>query len=406
MSIISTRLNAIKPSPTLAVVRKTLELKRAGIDIIALGAGEPDFDTPDNIKEAAIKAIKDGFTKYTNVEGMPVLKEAIQAKFKRKNNIDYALDEIIVSAGGKQVIYNLFMASLNKGDEVIIPAPYWVSYPDMVLLAEGTPVFANCGIESNFKLSGEALEQLITPKTKWLIINSPSNPTGASYSHSELENIAEILRKHPHVNVMSDDIYEHITFDGFKFYTLAEIAPDLKDRIFTVNGVSKAYSMTGWRIGYGAGSKALIKAMTIIQSQSTSNPCSISQAAAVEALNGVQGYIAQNALNFEKKRDLALSILQRVKYFECYKPEGAFYLFVKCDKIFGAKTKSGKVINNNNDFGEYLLEQAKVAIVPGIAFGLEGYFRISYATSMEELEEACLRIEQACNSIASLRGDV
>ncbi|HJD61328.1 MAG TPA: pyridoxal phosphate-dependent aminotransferase [Rickettsia endosymbiont of Columbicola hoogstraali] len=398
MSIISTRLNAIKPSPTLAVVRKTLELKRAGIDIIALGAGEPDFDTPDNIKEAAIKAIKDGFTKYTNVEGMPALKEAIQAKFKRENNIDYDLDETIVSTGGKQVIYNLFMASLNKGDEVIIPAPYWVSYPDMVLLAEGTPVFANCGIESNFKLSGEALEQLITPKTKWLIINSPSNPTGASYSHSELENIAEILRKHPHVNVMSDDIYEHITFDGFKFYTLAEIAPDLKDRIFTVNGVSKAYSMTGWRIGYGAGSKALIKAMTIIQSQSTSNPCSISQAAAVEALNGVQGYIAQNALNFEKKRDLALSILQRVKYFECYKPEGAFYLFIKCDKIFGLKTKSGKVINNSNDFGEYLLEEAKVAIVPGIAFGLEGYFRISYATSMEELEEACLRIEKACGS--------
>ncbi|ARD86089.1 aspartate aminotransferase [Rickettsia bellii] len=399
MSIISMRLNAIKPSPTLAVVRKTLELKRAGIDIIALGAGEPDFDTPDNIKEAAIKAIKDGFTKYTNVEGIPALKEAIQAKFKRENNIDYDLEEIIVSTGGKQVIYNLFMASLNKGDEVIIPAPYWVSYPDMVLLAEGTPVFANCGIESNFKLSGEALEQLITPKTKWLIINSPSNPTGASYSHSELKNIAEVLRKHPYVNVMSDDIYEHITFDGFKFYTLAEIAPDLKDRIFTVNGVSKAYSMTGWRIGYGAGSKALIKAMTIIQSQSTSNPCSISQVAAVEALNGVQGYIAQNALNFEKKRDLALSILQRVKYFECYKPEGAFYLFIKCDKIFGAKTKSGKVINNSNDFGEYLLEEAKVAVVPGIAFGLEGYFRISYATSMEELEEACLRMERACGSL-------
>lgn len=396
MSIISTRLNAIKPSPTLAVVKKTLELKRAGIDIIALGAGEPDFDTPDNIKEAAIKAIKDGFTKYTNVEGIPALKEAIQAKFKRENNIDYDLDEIIVSTGGKQVIYNLFMASLNKGDEVIIPAPYWVSYPDMVLLAEGVPVFANCGIESNFKLSGEALEQLITPKTKWLIINSPSNPTGASYSHSELENIAEVLRKHPHVNVMSDDIYEHITFDDFKFYTLAEISSDLKDRIFTVNGVSKAYSMTGWRIGYGAGSKALIKAMTIIQSQSTSNPCSISQVAAVEALNGVQGYIAQNALNFEKKRDLALSILQRVKYFEYYKPEGAFYLFIKCDKIFGAKTKSGKVINNSNDFGEYLLEEAKVAVVPGIAFGLEGYFRISYATSMAELEEACLRMERAC----------
>lgn len=399
MTIIATRLNSIKPSPTLAVVRKTLELKRLGVDIIALGAGEPDFDTPDNIKEAAIKAIKDGFTKYTNVEGMPALKQAVQAKFKRENNINYELDEIIVSTGGKQVIYNLFMASLDKGDEVIIPAPYWVSYPDMVLLAEGTPVFANCGIESNFKISGEALERLITHKTKWLIINSPSNPTGASYSYTELENIAKILRKHPHINVMSDDIYEHITFDGFKFYTLAEIAPDLKERIFTVNGVSKAYSMTGWRIGYGAGSKALIKAMTMIQSQSTSNPCSISQVAAIEALNGTQGYIKQNALNFEKKRDLALSILQRVKYFECYKPEGAFYLFVKCEKIFGAKTKSDKIIANSNDFAEYLLEEAKVAVVPGIAFGLEGYFRISYATSMEELEEACIRIEKACDSI-------
>lgn len=394
MSIISTRLNSIKPSPTLAVVRKTLELKRAGIDIIALGAGEPDFDTPDNIKEAAIKAIKDGFTKYTNVEGMPLLKEAVKAKFKRENNIDYDLDEIIVSTGGKQVIYNLFMASLDKDDEVIIPAPYWVSYPDMVLLAGGIPIFANCGIESNFKLSNKTLEQLITPKTKWLIINSPSNPTGASYNLKELENIAEILRKYPHVNVMSDDIYEHITFDNFKFYTLAQIAPDFKERIFTVNGVSKAYSMTGWRIGYGAGSKDLIKVMTIIQSQSTSNPCSISQVAAIEALNGVQDYIVPNALNFQRKRDLALSILERVKYFECYKPEGAFYLFIRCDKIFGTKTKSGKVIANSNDFGEYLLEEARVAVVPGIAFGLEGYFRISYATSMEELEEACLRIER------------
>ncbi|MGX6960620.1 MAG: pyridoxal phosphate-dependent aminotransferase [Rickettsia endosymbiont of Pentastiridius leporinus] len=399
MSIIATRLNSIKPSPTLAVVRKTLELKKAGVDIIALGAGEPDFDTPDNIKEAAIKAIKDGFTKYTNVEGMPALKQAVQAKFKRENNIDYDLDEIMVSTGGKQVIYNLFMASLDEGDEVIIPAPYWVSYPDMVLLSGGVPVFANCGIENNFKLSSEVLERLITSKTKWLIINSPSNPTGASYTLEELQNIAEILRKHPHVNIMSDDIYEHITFDSFKFYTLAEIAPDLKERIFIVNGVSKAYSMTGWRIGYGAGSKALIKAMTMIQSQSTSNPCSISQVAAIEALNGPQSYIKQNALNFEKKRDLALSILQRVKYFECYKPEGAFYLFIKCDKIFGVKTKSGKIISNSNDFAEYLLEEAKVAVVPGIAFGLEGYFRISYATSMEELEDACMRIKGVCDSI-------
>ncbi|MFV9929747.1 MAG: pyridoxal phosphate-dependent aminotransferase [Rickettsia endosymbiont of Haemaphysalis japonica] len=399
MSIISTRLSSIKPSPTLAVVKKTLELKKAGVDIITLGAGEPDFDTPDNIKEAAIKAIKDGFTKYTNVEGMPLLKQAIQDKFKRENNIDYELDEIIVSTGGKQVIYNLFMASLDQGDEVIIPAPYWVSYPDMVALSTGTPVFVNCGIENNFKLSAEALERSITDKTKWLIINSPSNPTGASYNFEELENIAQVLRKYSHVNVMSDDIYEHITFDDFKFYTLAQIAPDLKKRIFTVNGVSKAYSMTGWRIGYGAGSKALIKAMTIIQSQSTSNPCSISQMAAIEALNGPQDYIKPNALNGQKKRDLALSILKRVKYFECYKPEGAFYLFVKCDKIFGHKTKSGKIIANSNDLAESLLEEAKVAVIPGIAFGLEGYFRISYATSMEELEEACIRIERTIDVI-------
>ncbi|ADE29598.1 pyridoxal phosphate-dependent aminotransferase [Rickettsia prowazekii] len=399
MSIISTRLNSIKPSPTLAVVKKTLELKKAGVNIIALGAGEPDFDTPDNIKEVAITSIKDGFTKYTNVDGIPLLKQAIKNKFKRENNIDYELDEIIVSTGGKQVIYNLFMASLDKGDEVIIPVPYWVSYPDMVALSTGTPVFVNCGIENNFKLSVEALEHSITDKTKWLIINSPSNPTGAGYNCKELENIAKTLRKYPNVNIMSDDIYEHITFDDFKFYTLAQIAPDLKERIFTVNGVSKAYSMTGWRIGYGAGSKALIKAMTIIQSQSTSNPCSISQMAAIEALNGTQDYIKSNALNFQKKRDLALSILEEVTYFECYKPEGAFYLFVKCDKIFGTKTKSGRIIANSNNFSEYLLEEAKVAVVPGIAFGLDGYFRISYATSMQELEEACIRIKHACNAL-------
>ncbi|MFY9589426.1 pyridoxal phosphate-dependent aminotransferase [Rickettsia endosymbiont of Halotydeus destructor] len=397
MSVISKRLSAIKPSPTLAVVKKTLELKKAGVDIISLGAGEPDFDTPDNIKEAAIKGIKSGFTKYTNVDGMPLLKQAVQNKFKRENNLDYELDEIIISTGGKQVIYNLFMASLNEGDEVIIPAPYWVSYPDMVLLAGGKPVFANCGIESKFKLSSDILDGLITLKTKWLIINSPSNPTGAGYSYEELENIAKLLRKYPHVNVMSDDIYEHIIFDDFKFYTLAQIANDLKDRIFTVNGVSKAYSMTGWRIGYGAGSKSLIKAMGIIQSQSTSNPCSISQMAAIEALNGPQNFIKQNALNFQKKRDLALSILERMKYFSCYRPEGAFYLFVKCDEIFGLKTLAGMVIKDSNDLGEYLLEEAKVAVVPGIAFGLEGYFRISYAMSIEDLEEACLRIEKACN---------
>ncbi len=399
MSLISKRLERIKPSPTLVVIKKTLELKRLGRDIISLGAGEPDFDTPDNIKEAGLKAIRDGMTKYTNVDGMVDLKKAIQNKFKRENNIEYELDEIIVSNGGKQVIYNLFMASLQPGDEVIIPAPYWVSYPDMVALAEGLPVFANCDINNNFKLNPEILERIITPKTKWLIINSPSNPTGAAYSYQELMDIAELLRKYPHVTVMSDDIYEHIVFDDFKFYTLAQIAPDLKHRIFTVNGVSKSYSMTGWRIGYGAGNKSLINAMTVIQSQSTSNPSSISQVAAIEALNGPQDFIKINAENFQKKRDLTLSILSDVEALNCYKPEGAFYVFPQCSKLFGLKTQSGKVIKNSNDFAEYLLEDFNVAIIPGVGFGLEGYFRISYATSVQDIEQACLRIKQACNQL-------
>ena len=400
MSLISKRLERIKPSPTLAVIKKTLELKRLGRKIISLGAGEPDFDTPDNIKEAGLKAIKDGMTKYTNVDGMVDLKKAIQNKFKRENNIEYELDEIIVSNGGKQVIYNLFMATLQPGDEVIIPAPYWVSYPDMVALAEGLPVFANCDINNNFKLNPEILERIITPKTKWLIINSPSNPTGAAYSYQELMDIAELLRKYPHINVMSDDIYEHIVFDDFEFYTLAQIAPDLKHRIFTVNGVSKSYSMTGWRIGYGAGNKSLINAMTVIQSQSTSNPCSISQVAAIEALNGPQDFIKINAENFQKKRDLTLSILSNVEALNCYKPEGAFYVFPQCSKLFGLKTQAGKVIKNSNDFAEYLLEDFNVAIIPGVGFGLEGYFRISYATSIQDIEQACLRIKQACNQLA------
>ncbi|WP_341752145.1 pyridoxal phosphate-dependent aminotransferase [Candidatus Tisiphia endosymbiont of Piscicola geometra] len=399
MPLIAKRLDLIKPSPTLALVKKTFELKKLGRDIISLGAGEPDFDTLDNIKETAIKAVRDGFTKYTNVDGMPELKQAVQNKFKYENNLDYDLDEIIVSSGGKQVIYNLFMASLNQGDEVIIPSPYWVSYPDMVMLAEGIPVFVNCGIDSNFKLTVGALEQVITQKTKWLIINSPSNPTGAAYSYQELADIAELLRKYPNVNVMSDDIYEHIIFDDFKFYTFAQVAPDLKDRIFTVNGVSKAYSMTGWRIGYGAGPKSLIKAMTIIQSQSTSNPCSISQMAAIEALTGTQDFIKPNAKNFQKKRDLTLSILSDIKGVSCDKPAGAFYLFPKCNELFGLKTPTSKIIKNSNDFGEYLLEECNVAVIPGIAFGLEGYFRISYATSIENLEQACSRIKNACNQL-------
>jgi aspartate aminotransferase len=399
MSLIAKRLDIIKPSPTLAIVKKTSELKRQGRDIISLGAGEPDFDTPNNIKEAAIRAIHNGITKYTNVDGMPELKKAVQMKFKRENNLDYDLDEIIVSNGGKQVIYNLFMASLNYEDEVIIPRPYWVSYPEMVMLAGGMPVFVNCDIANNFKLNVESLERIITKKTKWIIINSPSNPTGATYSYQELADIAELVRKYPNVNIMSDDIYEHIMFDDFTFFTFAQVAPDLKERIFTVNGVSKSYSMTGWRIGYGAGCKSLVKAMTIIQSQSTSNPCSISQMATIEALTGSQDFIKVNAKNFQEKRDLALSILNNTKGMNCYKPEGAFYVFPECTKLFGLKTPLGKVIKDSNDFGEYLLEEFNVAIVPGIAFGLEGYFRISYATSLKNLEEACLRIQKACEQL-------
>ncbi len=401
MSLISKRLDLIKPSSTLAIVNKIIELKKLGKDIISLGAGEPDFDTPDNIKEAAIKAIQGGFTKYTDVSGILELKQAIQAKFKNENNLDYQLDEIIVSSGGKQVIYNLFMASLEAGDEVIIPSPYWVSYPDMVILSGGTPVFINCDITNNFKLNPDALERIISSKTKWVIINSPSNPTGATYTYKELEAIAELLRGYPHINVMSDDIYEHIIFDNFKYYTFAQIAPELKNRIFTINGVSKAYSMTGWRIGYGAGFKPLIKAMTIIQSQSTSNPCSISQMAAIEALTGCQDFIKKNAKDFEKKRDLALSILNNIKLISCYKPEGAFYLFLECKKLFGLKTPNGKTIKNSNDFAGYLLEEAGVGVVAGIAFGLEGYFRISYATSLENLREGCRRIEKACQQLTS-----
>ncbi len=399
MPLVSELLNLIKPSPTLVVTQKAAELKRQGIDIISLGAGEPDFDTPDNIKNAAINGIRLGYTKYTNVDGMIELKEAVQAKLKRENNLDYELNEIIISAGGKQVIYNLFMASLNKGDEVIIPSPYWVSYPDIVLIAGGVPIFVSCSMDSNFKLDLSALEQAITPKTKWLIINSPSNPTGAAYSYNDLSKLGELLSKYPHVNIMSDDIYEHITFNEFKFCNLAQVVPALKSRVFIVNGVSKSYSMTGWRIGYGAGSKDLIKAMTIIQSQNTSNPSSISQVAAIEALNGPQDFIKENALNFRKKRDLALSILNDTKYLSCYKPEGAFYLFPKCDEIFGKQTPTGEIINNSNDLGKYLIEQGNVAVVPGIAFGMEGYFRISYATSMDVLEKGCLRINEACSKL-------
>ena len=399
MSLIATRLGFIKPSPTLAVSAKAAELKRSGVDVISLGAGEPDFDTPENIKLAAIAAIKAGATKYTNVDGMPELKKAVCKKFKRENGLEYLPEQIIIGTGGKQVIYNLFMATLNKGDEVIIPAPYWVSYPDIVLLAEGKPVIIEAHLETGFKIMPESLDAAITDKTKWFILNSPSNPSGAAYSKQDLLLLANILRKYPHVQIMSDDIYEHITFDRFKFYNLVAVAPDLKERIFIVNGVSKAYSMTGWRIGYGAGNKDIIKAMALIQSQSTSNPSSISQMAAIEALIGIQNYIPKNTLGFEKKRDLVFSLLSRIKNLECYKPEGAFYLFIRCMKLFGKKTPAGKLLKNDNDVATYLLENGNVAVVPGIAFGLEGYFRISYATSEDLLVKACQRIEMCINQL-------
>jgi len=395
MSIIATRLQAVKPSPTLAVAAKAKELESQGINIISLAAGEPDFDTPANIKKAAIDGIKNGATKYTAVSGTPELKKAICNKFKRDNQLDYNQSEIIVGTGGKQVIYNLFMATINEGDEVIIPAPYWVSYPDMVLLAGGTPVTVMSDMSTGFRPTPSDIEAAITSKTKWFILNSPSNPSGATYTETELNALAEVFRKHPHVHVMCDDIYEHITFDGFQFKTLATIAPDLKGRIFIINGVSKTYSMTGWRIGYGAGNKDIINAMTVIQSQSTSNPSSISQIAAVEALNGTQDFIKPNAENFCKKRNLVMDLLSKIDGLECYKSEGAFYLFPKCSKLFGKKTLNGNIIENSSDLATYLLESANVAVVPGIGFGLEGYFRISYATSEKLLTESCNRIAKA-----------
>ena len=394
--MLATRLNKIKPSPTIAVTTKAKELRAQGKDIIGLGAGEPDFDTHDNIKNAAIKAINDGHTKYTAVDGIVELKKAIQAKFKQENNLDFALSEITVGTGGKQVLYNAFMASLNPEDEVIIPAPYWVSYPDMVLLAEGKAVIVDCPKENNFKLTAQQLEENITAKTKWLILNSPSNPTGASYSYTELEEIAAVVRKYQHVNIISDDIYEHITYDNFKFYTIANIAPDLKNRILTVNGVSKAYAMTGWRIGYAAGPSNLIQAMAKIQSQSTSNPTSISQYAALEALNGEQEYLKSRKEAFLKRRNLVLEKFSEIAGLKPYKAEGAFYIFCSCKDLIGRKDPNGNIIKDCTDFASYLLEEALVAVVPGIAFGMKNYFRVSYATSNENLENACIRIKNAC----------
>ena len=399
MSIISDSLKRIKPSPTIAVTQKARELRAAGKDVIGLGAGEPDFDTPDHIKEAAIKAIKDGDTKYTAVDGTPVLKKAIVEKFKRENNLNYTTDQITVGAGGKHVIYNLMMATLNKGDEVIIPAPYWVSYPDIVLLAGANPIVIECSEEQGFKLTAKDLESSITNNTKWVILNSPSNPTGACYTEQEIKNLAQVLRRKPHVNVLSDDIYEHVTYEGFKFFTIAQI-PELKNKVVTMNGVSKSYAMTGWRIGYAAGDKEVIKAIAKIQSQSTTNPSSISQAAAVEALNGTQDFIPIRSLAFQERRDFVVNSLNAIDGINCLKPDGAFYVFPSCKDLIGKKDKNGKKLENDTDFVQSLLENNNVAVVQGSAFGLEGFFRISYATSMKNLEKAMERIKSFCESLS------
>jgi aspartate aminotransferase len=396
MAFLSDTLARVKPSPTIAVTTKAAELKAEGRDIIGLGAGEPDFDTPQNIKDAAIAAINAGKTKYTAVDGIPELKAAICAKLKRDNDLTYVPSQVTISTGGKQVLYNALVATLNEGDEVIIPAPYWVSYPDMVLLAGGTPVVAEASSQTGYKLTPDQLEAAITPKTKWLIFNSPSNPTGAGYTWEELKALTDVLLRHPHVWVMSDDMYEHLVYDDFKFCTPAQVEPQLYDRTLTVNGVSKAYAMTGWRIGYAAGPVALIKAMGKVQSQSTSNPCSVSQYAAVEALNGPQDYIAENNKLFQRRRDLVVSMLNAAEGVVCPVPEGAFYVYPTIAGCIGKTSAGGAKIVDDEAFATALLEETGVAVVFGAAFGLSPAFRVSYATSDEQLKEACTRIQKFC----------
>ena len=398
MSIISDSLKRIKPSPTIAVTQKARELKAAGKDIIALGAGEPDFDTPINIKNAAIRAIKKGDTKYTAVDGTPALKKAIVNKFKRENKLNYSIDQITVGSGGKQVIYNAFMATLNKGDEVIIPAPFWVSYPDMVLLAGGKPKIIKCTEQENFKLTPKKLRKAITKKTKWLILNSPSNPTGVGYTKKEIKDLAKVLIRNKKIYILSDDIYEHVKYDNFNFFTIAQIS-QLKDRTLTMNGVSKSYAMTGWRIGYAAGPKDIIKAIGKIQSQSTSNPSSISQAAAVEALNGPQGFIKTRSKAFKERRDFVVKSLNAIDGIECLNPDGAFYVFPSCKGLMGKKDSNGKELKTDTDFVKSLLETSGIAVVQGSAFGLEGFFRISYATSMKNLKKALDKISTFCKGL-------
>ena len=400
MEFLSATLARVKPSPTIAVTNKAAELKRAGRDVIGLGAGEPDFDTPDNIKAAAMRAIEDGKTKYTAVDGIPELKEAICAKFERDNGLRYAPSQVSVSSGGKQVLFNALMATLNPGDEVVIAAPYWVSYPDMVLLAGGTPVVAEASVQTGYKLTADQLEAAITPKTKWFIFNSPSNPTGAGYSHEELKELTDVLLRHPHVWVMTDDMYEHLAYDDFEFCTPAEVEPQLYDRTLTVNGVSKAYAMTGWRIGYAAGPEHLIAAMRKVQSQSTSNPCSISQWAAVEALNGPQDFLEPNNAVFKRRRDLVVEMLNAVDGIVCPVPEGAFYVYPSIAGLIGKTSAAGTRIDDDEAFATALLEETGVAVVVGAAFGLSPNFRVSYATSDEALREACTRIQDFCKKLA------
>ena len=389
----------MKPSATIAVSQKARELKQAGRDVIGLGAGEPDFDTPDNIKKAAIEAINRGETKYTAVPGIQELREAICAKFKRENNLDYKPEQVIASTGGKQVIYNAFAATLDPGDEVIIPAPYWVSYPDMVLLNGGEPVFVDATFENNFKITGEQLEAAITPKTKWFLFNSPSNPSGAAYSREELKGLTDVLMKYPDIWVLTDDMYEHLCYGDFEFVTPAQVEPGLYDRTLTMNGVSKAYAMTGWRLGYCAGPIELIKAMNLVQGQSTSGLCSITQWAGVEALTGPQDFIDERRKVFEDRRDLVVSMLNQATGIDCPKPEGAFYVYPSCKGLIGKKTPEGKVIETDEDFVTELLEAEGVAVVHGSAFGLGPNFRISYATSTEALQSACERIQKFCASL-------
>ena len=400
MTFISDSLNRIKPSATMVITAKATQLKREGKKVIGLSSGEPDFDTPQHVKQAAIDAINSGYTKYTNIEGIPELRQSIVEKFKKDNDLNYDVSNVIVGTGGKQILFNALMSSLNEDDEVIIPAPYWVSYPDMTLLAGGKPIFVDCSSETNFKLTGEALDKVITKNSKWLILNSPSNPTGSCYSISELEEIANVVRKHENLYVMTDDIYEYIVYDNFKFYTLAQVAPDLKDRILTVNGVSKSYCMTGWRIGYAAGPSLLIKAMIKIQGQSTSNPSSISQYAALAGISGSKEFLDPCLKAFDERRHFVVNKLNSIDGISCILPEGAFYAYPNVSGLIGKKTQNGKILNNDAEIVEWLLESAEVAAVPGVAFGLEPYFRVSYATSLEVLKEAMKRIEKAVSTLS------